>query len=154
MPECPSARVPMAVFWKRAFAQVPNCPRVFFFFFGKEQVPECPRLFFGNEHLPECPTAQGCFSFFGKEQVPQCPGRPSARSLNPSPIISHYSFYCFPCLTVSNIINHCLDCPLLPWCRVVWTAGTFCICICILHFSFGGDDLGGGECWLMVNVAF
>ena len=71
---------------------------------------------------------------------------------------ARYTFWYIVLLTLCNgdrRIVHCLDCPLLPWCKVVWTAGTFCICICILHFSFGGDDcrgwwmLVGGECRIL-----
>ena len=103
----------MTVFWKRAFARVPNCPRVFFFFLEKSKCPSArvPKAVFWKRafaRVPECPTAQGCFSFFGKEQVPQCPGRPSARSLNPSPIISHYSLKKIKSVFLSKFSYRCL----------------------------------------------
>ena len=94
-----SARVPKCsrlLFWKLAFARVPNCPRVFFFFLEKRKCPSArvPKAAFLETSI--CPSAQlpkGVFLFYRNEHLPECPGRPSARSLNPSPIISHYSYH-------------------------------------------------------------
>ena len=39
--------------------------------------------------------------------------------------------------------------PLLPWCKVVWTAGTFWMLGRLVNFSFGGDDCRGW--WMLVG---
>ena len=113
VPECPSARLEMLDL-KVGVPEGPSARPLFFFLEGMEMVglrggvPEGPSAlpFFSGRKIgsvPKYPSARPFPSPEGrykitahirkiyqqKNQVPKCPGRPSARSLHPTPIISH-----------------------------------------------------------------
>ena len=88
VPECPSARLEML----DLKVGVPEGPSALPFFSGRKigSVPKYPsaRPFPSPEERYKI-TAHIRKNYQQKNQVPKCPGRPSARSLHPTPIISH-----------------------------------------------------------------
>ena len=113
VPECPSARLEMSDL-RVGVPEGLSARPLFFFLEGMEMVglrggvPEGPSAlpFFSGRKIgsvPKYPSARPFPSpeerykitahirkiYQQKNQVPKCPGRPSARSLHPTPIISH-----------------------------------------------------------------
>ena len=113
VPECPSARLEMSDL-RVGVPEGLSARPLFFFLEGIEMVglrggvPEGPSAlpFFSGRKIgsvPKYPSARPFPSpeerykitahirkiYQQKNQVPKCPGRPSARSLHPTPVISH-----------------------------------------------------------------